>query len=239
MVEMRRRLVYSVIAVAITTAAAFVFADRIFAVLLRPIGDVQVVFTQVTEMLGTYFTLSLTIGLAAALPFILLQVVWFVSPALYPREKLLVYSMVPAALVAFAAGAAFGYLVLLPPALKFLLGFGADIAAPFIKVGSYISLVTRLLFWIGVAFETPVVVFLLAKVGIVTARALLRKWRLAVVCAFILGAMITPTFDPVNQSLVALPLVALYGISIGLAYFAQVGRRKRPRQVGAAEQAVE
>ena len=224
---MRRRLIYSVLAVVVTTGAAFVFTDRIFKVLIRPVGGVQLVYTQMTEMLMVYFTLALTIGVAAALPFILLQAVKFVAPALYPREKVFLYAMLPAVLLAFVAGASFAYFVLLPPAFRFLLSFGSDIATPLISINNYISLVTRLLFWVGVVFETPIVFFILAKIGIVNSGMLLRKWRWAILVSFIAAAIITPTPDPVNQSLVAVPLVGLYGISIVLVHIAQIGRKKK------------
>lgn len=225
--ELRRRLIYSVLAVVVTTGVAFVFIDPIFKVLIRPVGGVQLVFTQMTEMLMVYFTLALTIGVAAALPFILLQAVKFVAPALYPRERVFLYAMLPAALIAFAGGAIFAYFVLLPPAFRFLLGFGSDIATPLISINNYVSLVTRLLFWIGVVFETPVVIFILAKIGIVNAGMLARKWRLAMLLSFIAAAIITPTPDPVNQSMVAVPLVCLYGVSILLAHIAQLGKKRK------------
>lgn len=224
---MRRRLVYSALAVAAATGAAFVYINPIMQFLKRPLGDVELVFTQVTEGLGVTFSLGLTVGIAAALPIILLQAILFVTPALYPREKALVYALLPAVVAAFAGGVAFSYLVLLPPALKFLVQFGSEIATPFISIGNYMSLVQRLLFWVGIVFETPVVMFILARIGIVTAGKLVRMWRLALVASFLVGAIITPTFDPVNQVLVAGPIMGLYGLSILLAYVAQAGRRKR------------
>ena len=224
---MRRRLIYSVLAVVVTTGAAFVFTDRIFKVLIQPAGNQELVFTQMTEMMAVYFTVALTVGVAAALPFILLQAVKFVAPALYPREKVFLYAMLPAVLLAFVAGASFAYFVLLPPAFRFLLSFGSDIATPLISINNYISLVTRLLFWVGVVFETPIVFFILAKIGIVNSGMLLRKWRWAILVSFIAAAIITPTPDPVNQSLVAVPLIGLYGISIVLVHIAQIGRKKK------------
>jgi sec-independent protein translocase protein TatC len=110
--------------------------------------------------------------------------------------------------------------------LRFLVSFGRDIATPFISIGSYVSLISRLLFWIGLCFETPLVVFILARVGIVTGDKLKKAWRWSVLGAFVLGAIITPTFDPINQTLVAAPLLALYWLSVGLAYVAQSRRRK-------------
>ena len=226
---MRNRLTYSVLAVVVTTGAAFIFTGRIFEVLKRPAGDVEFIFTQPTGMLTVYFSLTLTVGVSAALPFILLQAVKFVAPALYPREKVFLYAMLPAVLLAFVVGVWFAYVVLLPPAFKFLLNFGSDIATPLISISDYISLVTRLLFWVGVVFETPIVFFILARIGIVNSWMLLRRWRWAILGAFVLGAVITPTPDPVNQTLVSGTLLGLYGVSVLLVHIAQIGRKKKAR----------
>ena len=218
---------FSVLAVIVTTGVSLIFVDRALRFLLVPAGDAQIVFTHVTGMIGVYFSMALVMGVAAAIPFVLFQIVRFVAPALYPREKKLAYSLLPAALVAFAGGVVFGYYVLLPPSLKFLLNFGSDIAVPMIDITGYVSLVERLLFALGAVFETPVVVYILAMIGILTARKLIKWWRWAIIGAFLIGAIITPTFDPVNQTIVAVPLVALYVLSIGLAYMAELSRKKR------------
>ena len=128
----------------------------------------------------------------------------------------------------FIIGVAFGYFILLPPALNFLTSFGSNIATPQIKIGNYISLVTKLLLSIGAVFETPVIILFLARIGVVTSKMLAHKRRHAIVTAFILSAIITPTLDPVNQSLVAAPLIVLYEMSIWLAKLVQ---RKKPRSV--------
>lgn len=127
----------------------------------------------------------------------------------------------------FAAGLMFGYYILIPPAVKFLVTFMNDIASPAIRIDNYISMVTRFLVAIGLAFETPVVITFLARLGIVSPDSLARKRRWAIVIAFIVAAMITPTFDPINQSLVALPLVVLYELSILLA---RIVYRKRSEE---------
>ncbi|MFC1920081.1 twin-arginine translocase subunit TatC [Chloroflexota bacterium] len=149
LIELKRRLIYSLIVLVVTTSAAFFLAEPVFRVLLRPMGGVEVVFTKVTEMIGAQFMLSIAMGLVVSLPFILYQVVMFLAPALHPREKKYMYIMLPGALLAFAAGAIFSYFVLFPPMLEFLVNFGSGIATPFISIGSYISLITRLLFWMN------------------------------------------------------------------------------------------
>ena len=126
-------------------------------------------------------------------------------------------------LLAFAAGAAFGYLVLIPPAINFLINFGGEIAEPTVRISSYINLMTMLLFWMGIVFETPLVMLILARFGVVSAAGFARWRRHWIVVAFILGALITPTFDPINQSLVAIPLIILYEVGILLS---KLARRK-------------
>ena len=155
---------------------------------------------------------------------ILYQVVMFVAPGLTGREKRYLFGSMPAVILAFSGGLAFGYYVLTPPALHFLLTFGDDVAVPLIRVSNIVNLMIRLLFWMGLAFETPLVMYLLASLGIVTAQSLSRFRRYWVVVAFIMAAMITPTFDPVNQTMVAIPFLILYEIGLRLARFA------RPRE---------
>jgi len=167
-----------------------------------------------------------------AFPLLVYQLVMFVSPGLTPKEKRYLYVSMPGIFLAFVAGVAFGYLILLPPAMRFLLTFNTDIASPFISIGDYINLMVNLLFWLGIVFETPVVMFMLAKLRVVTYKTFTRGRKLAVILAFILGAMITPTFDPINQSLVAIPIVMLYEIGILLARFARRREESLPVRAG-------
>ena len=231
LIELRRRLVVAVAALIVGTVVAFVFHRMIFDVLMGPaqgfesLRDNKLIFTQATEMIGITMKVSLMGGLALTSPVILYQMVMFVAPGLTPREKRYLFALLPGTMIAFVAGATFGYLFLLPPAIGFLLTFGSDIATPMIRVGNYINLVVTLLFWLGVSFQTPLVMFFLSKVRIITPKAMARQRRFAVVAAFILGALITPTFDPVNQTLVAVPIVLLYEIGIWLARLARLGQK--------------
>jgi sec-independent protein translocase protein TatC len=223
--ELRSRLIKSVIAIAVASVIAFVFADWIFYILTLPAGDIPLIYIEMTEMLGTYMRVSLVAGIALAMPYLVYQVIMFVSPALTPGEKKYVFLVLPWIGLMFIGGVVFGYFVLIPPALKFLLTFGANIATPQIKVGNYIALVTRLLLSIGLVFELPVVTTFLARIGVVKAKWLADRRRPAIIIAFILAAAITPTFDPINQSLVAVPLIVLYELSIWLARLVQ----KKPK----------
>ena len=228
--ELRDRLIKSVIAIAVASVIAFVFADWIFYILTLPAGDIPLIYIEMTEMLGTYMRVSLVAGIALAMPYLVYQVIMFVSPALTPREKKYVYLVLPWIGLMFIGGVVFGYFVLIPPALKFLLTFGANIATPQIKVGNYIALVTRLLLSIGLVFELPVVTTFLARIEVVKAKWLADRRRPAIIIAFILAAAITPTFDPINQSLVAVPLIVLYELSIWLARLVQ----KKPKEAAAS-----
>ncbi|MBM2831588.1 MAG: Sec-independent protein translocase TatC [Dehalococcoidia bacterium] len=223
--ELRNRLFFSAIAVAVFMVPAFYLTRYVLLFFKSLAPGIELVFTGATEMLATYMKVSIYLALAMALPFVFFQAFMFVSPGLSSREKRYVYVLLPGVVFFFIAGVVFSYVVLLPPALKFLLTFGQDIARPLIEVGNYVSLVSRLLFWTGVVFEIPMVMYFLSKLGVVSARALARGRKIALVGAFILGAMITPTIDPVNQTLISLPIFALYEIGIWLAKLAGRGRR--------------
>lgn len=229
--EVRRRLLFSVIAVGITTIGSFFFARYIFEFLAsRAPADIPLIYTQVTEMLGIYIKVALYCGIALALPFIIYQVVMFIAPALTRREKRHMYPLLLGVALFFIAGVAFAYFILLPPALNFLLDpppvFGGDIAQPMISIGNYISLLIKLMFWIGVVFEIPILMLMLSRLGIVSPEWFLRKWKWSILLAFVLGALITPTMDPINQTLVAVPIVFLYGIGILLAWIARPQRKR-------------
>ena len=182
---------------------------------------VRPVFLRPTEMFMTTFKIAILGGLALALPVILYQVIAFVWPALiYESERRWVFVIVPSATVFFVTGMLFCYYFLLPFALKYLLSFGGGIAAPLPALSDLISFITNLMFWIGVVFETPLVVFFLAKLHIVTYQKLKSMWKVAFLISAAVGAVITPTPDPFNMLLVAVPIFLLYLIGVFLARFA-------------------
>jgi sec-independent protein translocase protein TatC len=230
--ELRFRLVVAGGALVVATAACFYFTGQILEFLKEPAEDRStdfvLIFTEPMEKLVTYFRVALLAGLIAAMPVIVFQLLMFVTPALTRQEKRWVYVVVFGASLAFVAGVAFAYYVALPPALGFLLNFGGDeVARPQIKIGSYVDFVTRLLFWTGVVFETPLLIMGLARFRVVNARQLVRMWRYAFIGAFVVSAIVTPSIDPVTQSLVAGPIIVLYAIGIVLAWLVQ------PRQAPA------
>tara|TARA_Y100001947_G_scaffold110345_1_gene94789 strand:+ start:162 stop:920 length:759 start_codon:yes stop_codon:yes gene_type:complete len=230
LLELRRRMTWAAGSVFVTTVIAFIFHEQILILLMGPaegfvdIPNGKPIYTDLTEFLGIAAKASLLVGLFASLPFVLYQFVMFVAPGLDRKERKYLYAMLPISLIVFVIGAAFGYRILFPPMVTFLLTFGSDVATPYIRIGNYVNLMLSLLFWMGIIFETPVVIFFLAKIGVVTPRFLARQRRWAVVAAFILGAIITPTFDPINQTFVAAPIIILYELGIWLAKLAYRGR---------------
>ncbi|HEV8573963.1 MAG TPA: twin-arginine translocase subunit TatC [Dehalococcoidia bacterium] len=226
--ELRYRLTVCAIAVVLGVAISTYFGNDLIEFLKKPgearsDTDLQLQFIEPFELFGTYFRVALLGGLALAMPVIVYQVLAFASPGLKANEKRWIYGTVLAATALFFSGLAFSYYVALPPALDFLLDppFGEGLAEPNIRIGSYIDFVTRLLFWSGVSFETPLVVMFLARFQIVSAGQLLRWWRYALVAAFVIAAVVTPTWDPITQTVVAGPIIVLYGLGILLAFFVQ------------------
>jgi len=217
--ELRARLLRALVALGLTTTISFSFGERLIEILARPIGGTdKLVSIEVTENIGVFMRVTLLAGFILALPYILYQIVAFVLPGLTPKERRWLFRAIPAATVLFLAGVLFAYFVMLPAALPFLISFIGIRTTP--RLANYYEFVTDLLFWIGVSFETPLVVYLLAKLHILSPRALAQHWRVAVVIIAIVAAVVTPTPDPVNMTLLMLPLLALYGLSVLLAFLA-------------------
>jgi sec-independent protein translocase protein TatC len=171
-----------------------------------------------TDTVGIFFRISFTAGASLAMPVIAYQVIAFVSPGLYPHERRALLWTLPGIMILFLTGAAFSFYVLMPAAVNFLQQFLGTVIRQDWTIDRYIGFVTRIVFWIGVAFETPLVVAFMARAGIVTGQRLLGFWRHAIVVVAIVAAAITPTVDPVNMAIVMGPLTILYFISVGLAY---------------------
>jgi sec-independent protein translocase protein TatC len=219
--ELRHRLMICAIALGIGVIVSFYpLTTWVLEWLKEPaankVEDFELVFTQPLEYWTTFFRVSLLLGITLAMPVILWQIIAFVGPGLTRNEKRWAYPIVAGASAMFVAGCAFAYFIELPPALNFLLDSG-DVARPLISVRSYVDFVTRLMLVTGLVFETPLVVMGLAKIGVVNSRMLLRWWRFAFVGAFILSAIVTPSIDPVTQTLVAVPMIVLYFVGIALA----------------------
>ena len=142
----------------------------------------------------------------------------FLSPGLNKSEKIFLYTSIPIIYLTFALGLIFGLYILFPPAINFLVTFGSDIANPYIRIGNYINILISLLMWMGLIFQTPLLMFILGKLKIINSNKIKRFRRYFWVISFIIGAVVTPTFDPVNQTLVAIPVILLYEIGFILVW---------------------
>jgi sec-independent protein translocase protein TatC len=219
--ELRQRIFKAFLGVMLTTAVSFAFAQQLINLLAAPIGGSQaLVSIEVTENIAIYMRVALLSGLILGMPVIIYQFMSFILPGLRQQERKWLLLGVPAASLLFAAGVAFAWFVMLPAAVPFLTNFIG--ITTHVRPASYFDFITTVMFWIGVSFEMPLIVALLAKLKFVTARQLLSGWRYAFVGIAFVAALITPTVDPVNMGLVMAPLCALYLVSILLA--ALVGR---------------
>jgi sec-independent protein translocase protein TatC len=218
--ELRRRLMICAIAVGLALVAAAFVANPALRWMKKPaeakVENFDLIFTEPLEYWTTFFRVMLLIAITFAMPVLIWQVLAFVGPGLTRNEKKWAYPIVVGASLMFVAGCAFAYYIELPPALNFLLDSG-DVADPLISVRKYVDFVTRLMLVTGLVFEMPLLVMALAKVGIVDSRKLLHWWRFALVGAFVVSAIVTPSIDPITQTLVALPMIVLYFVGIALA----------------------
>jgi sec-independent protein translocase protein TatC len=225
--ELRHRLLVALIALGIGIAGSLVIGQKVVEILTIPIGGLaKLQSIEITENIGVYMRVSLLAGVILAFPVIIYELFSFILPGLKPGEKRYVIFSIPLATIFFVGGVAFAFFVMLPSALPFLTNFLGVQTNP--RLSSYISFVTNMLFWVGASFELPLFVYVLARFGILTPKSLLTYWRQAIVIIAILAAVITPTVDPVNMSLMMAPLILLYFISILFAWFARRGRPVEP-----------
>jgi sec-independent protein translocase protein TatC len=216
LLELRSRLVKASIALLITTAISFLFADRLVDILTIPIGGRQVLEAiDVTENLGVFMRVSLISGVVLAMPVLVYQFLSFIVPGLTREERRYLWIVVPSASLLFLTGVAFAYFVMLRAALPFLIGFLDIPTAP--RPQSYFGFVGRLTFWIGASFETPLILAFLSRLGVVTPDSLKKNRKYAVVLIALISAAITPTVDPVNMLLVMAPLFLLYELGVLLS----------------------
>lgn len=216
--ELRIRLTWAAAALAVGTVISFIFAEQILEFLLRPYGERKLQTLRPTEGIETFFKVALVSGLILAMPFILYQFWLFISPGLTKRERRYVYVFIPATLGMFLLGILFAWVVLVPAAVDFLATFMQNIFLTEWTSSEYIGFILAMMFWLGLSFQMPVIIFVLARVGLVSGKMLRDQWRVAVVGVAVLAAAITPSIDPVTMMLTMAPLLILYVLSIGLAY---------------------
>ena len=222
--EFRDRLMVACIAIAITTAISFLFTTDIIKLLLVPAGVTRLLAISPTENFTTYFRVALFSGFALAMPVVLYEIYAYIDPALHPNERRFALTLGPFVLLLFVAGMLFCYFVLLPNALHFLLNFGSEVIDNQLRASEYLSFVTLFIVGMGVIFEMPVIIYALIRIGIVQRSWLTARRRYVFLLCFIIAAVLTPTPDPFNQSLVALPIYLLFELGLLLSRFG-AGRR--------------
>jgi len=228
--ELRRRLIHCLAALVVGFVVCWFFREPIFQFLTQPLRvaypGVKFIFTSPSEALMLKMKMAFFVGIFLTAPYVLYQVWAFVAPGLYPHEKVYAVPFILAGSLFFLGGAAFGHFFLFPITFRFLVAFGGADMQFLPKVGEYYSFYSWFLLGLGLVFQLPVVVFVLARIGLVTPGFLLRKFKYAVLIAFVVAAVITPTPDVVTQSLLALPMLGLYLLGIGVAWV--FGRPRRP-----------
>lgn len=224
--ELRRVLIHSFLAALAATILCWFWSDRLLDILIAPIAAHGVYFTAPNEAFMTRVKISLMVGLFVVLPFILYRVYGFIVPALYTRERRVVTPLLAATTLLFYLGVGFGFLVVIPQVIDFMLGYGTALMTPLIGVGAYFKFVTQTCLAFGLVFELPVVILFLTGIGLVDPKRLLRTWRYAVVLIVFAAAVLTPP-DVISQIMMAAPILVLYMGSVLLSLLVSRRRRKQ------------
>ncbi len=231
--ELRRRIIYSIVAIAVGFFACWGYAEKIVGWMQKPIMEAlqkngmpqTLVYLNPTDPFNLYLKVGALAGVFVACPVVLYQVWMFISPGLYRHEKRYVTPFMFSTVALFLAGGAFGYKLVYPAALDFLIGYGKQFQ-PMITIHEYTDLFLTVILGLGLVFELPILVFFLALMGVVSAGWMWRNVRYSILVIFIIAAIITPTTDILNMCIFAAPMVALYLGSIGIAYLVHPKQRK-------------
>src|SRR5258707_15104983 len=230
--ELRIRLMRAILAVGVGMCIGFVFTNPVLNIIKDTYGS-QLTILDPTDSIVVFFRVSLLLGAILASPLITYQIFMFIVPGLTSKEKRSILLALPATTVLFLVGIIFTWVFLVPAYVNFLKGFQSDVFKVNYTADAYVSFITAVLFWHGAAFETPLVFYVLGKLGVVNARTMLKYWRHAVVGASIIAAFITPTVDPLTMIVITIMLVALYALSVVLvAVTNSTGRRLETSVVG-------
>ena len=232
--ELRKRIIFSVVGVVVGFLSCWSFADRIFGLMQQPLIQAlrhhglggTLVYLNPTEPFNLYLEVGLVAGLFAASPFVFYQLWLFIAPGLYRSEKRYVLPFLLGAVGLFIAGGFFGYRMVYPASLDFLIGYGQRFQ-PMITIGEYTKLLLAVTVGLGLIFEMPIVVFFLALMRVITARWMWRNLRYSILAIVVVASIVTPTTDILNMCLFAAPMVALYAISIGVAWLVNSKRERR------------
>jgi sec-independent protein translocase protein TatC len=231
--ELRKRLVYSIVAVIAGTGLCWGYRERIYGVMQKPIVDAlrahhlpeKLVYVNPTDPFNLYLKIAMMAGLFLTSPFVLYQVWMFISPGLYRNEKRYVVPFMVSTIALFSLGGYFGYRVAYPRALEFFIDFSGQFQ-PMITIGEYTSLFLSIILGMGLIFEMPILVFFLALMGILSAGFMWKNFNYAILLIFIVAAIVTPTPDPWSMCVFAAPMLGLYGISIGIAWLVHPKQRR-------------
>lgn len=220
--ELRRRLVISTVTLLVAFLIAWNFAPQIFEILERPIHQFlqpgeKLAYTSLTSPFFLYMKVAFLSAIFASSPVILLQLWLFIAPGLYPRERYYALPFIVFATLFFVGGGWFGYDVVFPMACGFFVDMGRDFNQV-ITVDDYFSFASKMILAMGLVFETPILIFFLSRLGIVTPQFLLKNFKYAVVIIFIIAAVITPTPDMVTQAALAVPMIILYALGIAISF---------------------
>ena len=215
--ELRKRLIRSLIAIGIGSCIAYYFIEDIMHLLTGPAGKLY--YMQPAEAFFTYIKVAIFVGFLIALPVVLYQIWRFVLPALIGMERYLLSVIVPVSLILFLAGIAFSFFLVLPAAVKFLVGFSTQELQPMFSIKQYFDFVIAFLLPFGFIFELPLAIILLAKVGIVSSKFLAKQQRIVIFLTFVIGAVISPTPDIFSQCMIAIPMILLYEIGYVIVRF--------------------
>lgn len=223
---LRKHLLRALIVLILATIAGWFITEPVTTLLAAPVGgpqNLQVI--ELTESIGVFMKIAVMLGLGISIPYIAFEIWYFAAYGLHPRERQTTLLAIPLTALLFYLGIYFTYRWMLPPAIDFLLNFGEFTANP--TAERYYSLLTRLLVWIGLFFEFPLVVYLLTSIGAVKPKQLAQQWRVAVVAIAVIAAMVTPTTDMGSMALVMAPMIVLYLIGVLLSYVAYAARMRR------------
>ena len=232
---LRAHLLRSIVWLALGVVISSIFTRDLVVILAAPLEDTSLLGAiEVTESISVFMRIALMGGLVLAIPLIAFEFWLFAAPGLRSREKKTGLIGIPLATLLFAGGVAFTYYIV-PAAINAMQAFNKFMGfTTNWRPSSYYGFVTGLMFWLGVAFEFPLVVYILTAMGFIKPKILAEQWRVAIVIISIFAAAITPTIDPVNMGLVMLPMSLLYFVSIGLSYIAYAGRKRNAPETEAS-----
>jgi len=228
--DLRKHILRSLLGLTLAVIISFIFTQRLITYLTLPLegGLESLKAIEVTESVGVFMKVALLSGVAISLPYIAFEFWYFAAPGLRPASRKFGLLAIPLATLLFISGMAFAFYVMMPTALPFLINFMGIQAE--LRPQSYFNFVTGVMFWIGIAFEFPLVIYALTAIGYIKPKVLAEQWRIAIILIAVLAAAITPTVDPVNMALVMAPMSLLYFISIGLSFIAYRGRIRHQQE---------